>query len=196
MNTETRFKWLSALLGLSVLAIILESYYLWDLDKQLRAEQSEVVVASLPDNWTAWPDDWDPQGRFTQLQHQMNQLLSDMAPANSIFSHQGFGLSPSSPKITMADNSDDYTVTVLVPKGENVEVDTHVADNKLTINGKLTIKDDLKSGDPEKPDSSVGQTLAISQFSQTMDFPVRIDESRVRIKHNQDDIVITLPKMS
>lgn len=189
MNTEKKTRWLGGLLILCVVAIAAESFFLWDLHKQEKMQAAQTFSASWPKNWNPWSDKWAPSGQFMQLQKQMNKLMSQMSPGNSIFSHQGFGLSPASPKITMQDEADQYKVIVQVPKGEDVQVNTNMTGNQLTINGKV------KESKQQQANNFQGQSLAVSQFSQTMDFPAAIDESKVKIKHDDNRIVITVPKV-
>ena len=190
MSTNTKNKWLGALLGLCIVAIGIESYYLWSINKRVKTTDTQNLSASWPNTWNPWSDNRDPSGQFMQLQKQMNKMMSQMAPGNSIFSHQGFGLSPSSPKISMQDEADQYRVTVQVPKGEDVEVNTNLTGNQLTISGKV------KQTQQKQTNSFHGQSLAVSQFSQTMDFPAPIDDSGVKVKHKHNEIVITVPKVS
>lgn len=189
MSTNTGIKWLGLVLGLCVIAIALESYYLWNLRHKVETQNNPTFSAAWPKNWNPWSDNWDPTGQIAQLQQQMNNLMNQMSPGHSIFSQQGFGLSPSSPQITMHDGSKQYKVVVQVPKGEDVEINTNLSDNRLTIHGKVRQSTKQQSG------NALGQELAVSQFSQTMTLPDPVDESKMKVKQDDNQIVITVPKV-
>lgn len=195
MNTDTntqdksqsKIRWLGVLLGLCAITVVIETYYLWDEGQQEKAAQAAVVSVSMPDSWASVAD---PSGDFMRMQKQMNRMMSQLARDDSIFSLQGFGLSPASPRITLEDDTAQYKVVVNVPKGENVEVDTNLTGNQLTIDGKVSQTEKQQAGNTQ------GQSLAISQFSQTLSFPQQIDASQVKVTRDGNDVVITVPKLS
>lgn len=190
MISKTKFTWLSVLLGVAMIVIATESYFLWDLDKDVKNVEKQELSAFWPHDNTPWLGFWDPGDQFMQMQKQMNRLMNQMSAGNPFFSQHSFGLSPSSPRITMKDESDKYKVEVKVPKGEDVEINTKLKYNQLTINGTVKQSGKNHSG------SYSGQSLAISEFSQTMNFPDAIDDSGVKMKRDHNKIVITVPKIS
>ena len=196
MNTNSKINWLGGLLGICVIAIVVESYYLWNAHKAADHDKLQFVsgvstsAATPPKNLNnPWADIWGPNSQFAQLQKQMNQLMNQMSTGNSIFSQQGFGLSSGSPKISMHENSDNYKVTVDVPKGQNIQINTDLSGNELTIDGKV------KQSGGNQANGSGMQSLSVSQFSQTMYFPQPVNDSGMKIKRNDNQVVITVPKV-
>ncbi len=194
MNTNTKVKWLGSLLGLCLIAIVFESYYLWraeksGLDNQAQLNNGAAFSTTLPNNAGSWPGNWDPSGQFKQMQQQMNRLMNQMSATSSMFSQQGFGISSASPNISMQDEADKYKVIVDVPKGENIDINTNLSGNQLTIDGKVKQTDQSQSNNDRE------QSLSISEFSQTVNFPEPVKDSGVKVKHDSDQIVITVPKV-
>jgi HSP20 family protein len=193
MNVSIRTKWLGSLLGLCVIAIVVESYFLWSAEKsgfnKTPADKGQVFSAIAPKVSSPWFDDWDPNGQLKQMQQQMNRLMNQMSAASSAFTQQRFGPSQESPTISMHEEPDKYKVIVDVPKGENVQINTDVTGNQLTIDGKVRQTREGKSANADM------QSLSISQFSQTMSFPEPVKDSDVKVTRNNNQIVITVPKI-
>ena len=205
MQTNTKFKLLSLLLGLCLVLVVGLGYYSWQLSQQLNEATSDAPVtytpsplAPLPDPWPrTWDprlDNWDPSGRLSDLQKMMDEMLGTMSPGRSIFNNQGFGFSQSSPQITMEESTDDYTVVVAVPQGQEVELNTELSDNQLKITGKV------KTSKEDKGSSLFGgtgsyNTLSASRFSQTMTLPSDVDEAGMTIEHDELEITIRIPKI-
>lgn len=193
MNTSSKVKWLGGLVGVCVIALGVESYYLWHAEKsgseQNQANNALTFSAALPKDQNPWSGGWNPGAQFKQMQQQMNALMNQMSAANSMFSQQGFGASSASPRIAMQDEADKYKVIVDVPKGEKVEVNTHLSGNQLTVDGKV------KQSSESQSNGSREQALAVSEFSQTMRFPEPVKDSGVKVTHNDNQIVITVPKV-
>ena len=194
MNINTKVKWLGGLLGICVIAIAVESYYLWDAEKygphkNGQADNGQIFSTTLPKVANPWSSGWDPNGQFKQMQQQMDKLMNQMSTASSLFDQQEFGMATATPKISMQEEADKYKVVVEVPKGQKVEINTDVSGNKLTIEGKV------KQTNADQSNSAHEQSLSVSQFSQTMQFPEPVKDSDVKIQHNDNQIVITVPKV-
>ena len=200
MNADRKVRWLGILAGLCVIAVAVESYYLWDLQREVKTESDSIFAMSLPNislpktslrnQSTPWSDDWDIDKQFSQMQNQMDNMMRQMSRGHSIFSQHGFGLSPSSPKITMNEDADKYKVTVQVPEGEDVEINTDLTDNQLTISGKVRQQSSTDSSGAQR------QSLAISQFSQSLSLPGPVDNAHMKEEDKGNQIVITIPKIS
>ena len=205
MQTDTKFKLLSLLVGLCLALVVGLGYYSWQLSQQLDeatsrapATSAPYPLAPLPDPWPkTWDpklDNWDPSGRFSDLQQMMDDMLGTMSPGRSIFNNQGFGFSQSSPRITMEESANDYTVVVAVPQGQEVELNTELSGNQLKITGKV------KNSQEEKANKLFGgtssyNTLSASRFSQTMTLPSDVDEAGMTIEHDDSEITIRIPKI-
>lgn len=205
MQTDTKFKLLSLLVGLCLVLVFGMGYYSWQLSQQLDEATSRAPatgtpypLAPLPDPWPkTWDpklDNWDPSGRFSDLQKMMDDMLGTMSPGKSIFNNQGFGFSQSSPQITMEESTDDYTVIVAVPQGQEVELNTELSDNQLKITGKIK---NSQEGKASRLFGGTGSynTLSASRFSQTMTLPSDVDEAGMTIEHDDSEITIRIPKI-
>lgn len=162
-----------------------------------------VLVASPPQFFTRpdtnlhyRPDDRDPWANrrgsyrhFSELQKRIDEMMNSMAPGNSIFSNQGFGLSPSSPKITMDESADKYTFFVAVPEGQEVELNTELTGNIFKITGRVRNRLENSS------EGMMSRSMSSSQFSQSITLSELIDESGMVIDHKDKEIIITIPKI-
>ena len=193
MNIDAKVKWLGGLLGVCAIAITVESYYLWGaeksgLDKSMRVDAA--FSTALPKVPNSWSGGWDPTGQFQQMQQQMDKLMNQMSTASAMFDQQGFGIATASPQISMQDEAGAYKVVVAVPKGQKIEINTDLSGNTLTIDGKVNQTDERQSN------SAREQSLSVSQFSQTLQFPKPVKDSGVKMLRNDNQIVITVPKVS
>lgn len=194
MNIDTKVKWLGGLLGLCVIAIAVESYYLWgveksSINKSIKADNGLTFSTTLPKLPNPWFGSWDPNGQLSQMQQQIDKLMGQMSTANSMFDQQRFGPATATLNISMKDEADMYKVVVDVPKGEKVEINTNLSGNKLTIDGEVKQTNERQSNNARE------QSLSVSQFSQTMQFPEPVKDSGVKIQRNDNQIVITVPKV-
>ncbi|WP_020407334.1 Hsp20/alpha crystallin family protein [Hahella ganghwensis] len=198
MQTNQKQTWLSLALAICIGVIAVLGYYTWSLHQKIEDLQNRPYSGlpypsfnnphTWPGDWDPWSDNWDPTGKFSELQNYMDNLMNNMMPGNSIFSQQGFGLSPSSPKIDMENLSDKYVVTVTVPDSQDMELNTELADKVLTVSGKI------KSSEEDSSDSLRKKSISTSRFSQSIKLTDPIDESRMEISHQGKDILITIPK--
>jgi HSP20 family molecular chaperone IbpA len=202
METNTKIKLLSLIVGLCLLLICGLGYYSWQLSKQLQEPLQAPTVKSSPFGYLPdpWPRDWgprsntwDPSGRVSDLQKMMDDMVNSMSLGSSAFNNQGFGFSQSSPQIIMEESAEAYNIAVSIPKGQEVELNTELSDNQLKISGQVNNKTKAK------PNGLCGGThsfnaLSSSRFSQTMTFPAEIDEAGMTINHGESEITIKIPK--
>ena len=197
-NTTVRI--LGAALTLSLLVIDALSYKTWNLSNEVE-ELTETPPRSdfspdsesrpqWPENFDPWSGNWDPTGQFTAARKRMDAMMQAMLPGNSIFSHHGFGLSPSSPKVSVIDEEDEYRIVVDMVSGQEVEVNTEMENGVLTISGKINSHSENSSG------NVYGRSHATAQFSQSMTLPEPVDESAMKIDQRDDEIVIIIPKLN
>lgn len=195
METNTKIKLLRLLVGLCLIIICGLGYHSWQLSKKIQASSQETVnplpFSSMLD---PWPKGWDTSGRFSDLHNMMNEMMNRLSPGSSVFNNQGFGFSQPSPRITMKESAEEFTVVVSVPQGQEVELNTELSDNLLNISGKINNKTE------EKLDQLFGNTqsfstLSSSRFSQTMTLPAEIDETGMTITHGESEITIKIPKI-
>lgn len=193
---------LGVLVVMCLIAISSLGYYTWTLSNELEhvkkqpamergsSQNSQSNTSQFPwsDGFEPWINDWHSSEQFTQLQKQLDKMMGSMLPSNSLFSNRVFALSPSSPKITITESAQEYTVVVAVPKGQDVELNTDLSGNTLKISGKISIS----SGNNN--DSSVAQSVSTSTFSQSITLAEDIDESAMSIKRTDNKVVIKIAK--
>jgi len=197
MTTQPRTTWLGILFLVCGIAIGALGYYALHLRQQVGEMQANATVGpQQPATGMApLPKNWDPNGQFARMEKRMDDVMRQMMPNDPMlsqngFSQLGFGLSPASPEVTMNEDSDKYKVVVKVPKGENLQLNTDLADNTLTISGKVehNAKEDDSSG------KLVGQAESMSEFSQSITLDHPVDEAGMKVDRNGGDVVITIPK--
>ncbi|MCR8921279.1 Hsp20/alpha crystallin family protein [Dasania sp. GY-MA-18] len=197
MKTKQKQQYLLALLLLCLLTIAVLLYNNWRLQQQLNSlapwgniemPMMQNLADPWPKNWDPWAAPWDKDNHFSRLQKHMDEMMSQLIPGQSIFSHRGFGYSPSGPKITMADEAEHYQITITVPKGQQVELNTELSGNVFSLSGKVS------NSHSNRDDNTVQQAVSSSQFSQTITLAQAVDESGMRIEEQDQQIVITIPK--
>lgn len=187
MSTNNTIKILGVALGICLIVIAVQSFYLWKLHQKLDSYQTRSIF----DPWGPLPqltDPWDPNDHFSEFHKRINELMNRAIPGSSLFSHSGMGLSTPTPKITMNENADQYEITVHVPEGQNVELTTDISGNTLSITGKIHHTDESKSG------TAVSKSMTTSQFSQSMTLRYPVKESDIKMEQDDNNIVITIPK--
>ncbi len=210
MTTQIKNRWLGVLLGVCLMVIAAMSIYTWHLSRQLQA-----VSPATDNTWTenAWPTlgsssnatpYTNPNDTFSQMQQRMDAMMNSFLSgthqpfsssifSDPVFSASGFGASASSPRITMDETADQYIVIVTVPEGQEVELNTTLNDNQLTVSG--TVQRRIENTTNELfGGSRPYSTLSSSQFSQTMALPADIDEAGMDVKHEDSIITIVIPK--
>jgi HSP20 family molecular chaperone IbpA len=196
MTTQAKRAWIGFLFLACGIAIGALGYYALDLRQQVNQMQANTTTDQQPAMSTApLAQNWDPNGQFARMEKRMDDIMRQMMPNDPLlsqngFSQLGFGLSPASPEVTMDEDSDEYKVVVKVPEGENLQLNTDLADNTLTISGK--VESSAQEDDPSG--KLLGKAESMSQFSQTITLNHPVDEAGMKIDRDGDDIVITIPK--
>lgn len=199
MNTHSRIRLLGASVTVCILIIAVLSYNTWNLSKEVDALEvapplaeigsASKLVPSWPDDFDPWSGNWDPTGQFEAARKSMDAMMNGMLPGNSIFSNQGFGLSPASPSISMFDTDDEYRIVVDVQGGPDIELNTQLEDDVLTISGVVN------SATEDKASSAYGISHSSAWFSQSMTLPDPVDESSMTVDQSGEKIVVILPKL-
>lgn len=194
MNDQIKIRFLGVLLGVCFISIVGLGYAIWDLKTDIKEESTSFQSSSqaLPvprsKDWDPWRDPWDSSGHFSNMQKQMDEMMSLMMPGKSIFTQHGFGLSTSSPEITMKETKSAYEIDVSVPKGQEIEVNTKLEDGVLTISGKVnTTSENSAHG-------LFGKSLSTTQFSQSLTLPEPIDETAMAVENEDGYMKIRIPK--
>lgn len=145
----------------------------------------------LPDPFSrSWPGFMDPSGQIAEMQRRMDELMNSMTQGFPFFNQQdfGFGFINSGPAISMTETADAYQVTIAVPEGQAVELNTELNDNTLVVSGYV------KSEREENANGLSSRSMQESRFSQSVYLPGSIDEAGMQIDQQAAQIVVTVPK--
>lgn len=168
---------------------------------QLRAENQALKSPALHSNvpFDQWPsplfnqpntlsDPWELFQSLNDLQntkqpHSLFDRWFSQSDPNSLLSHSQKG---SSPTIDFDETDNAYIVTVNMPQGERVELNTNISGRVFTVSGKVISTSSDKNA---KFHSS-------RQFSQTLTLQSPIDETKMTSEQDNQTITITLPKLT
>ncbi|SFG84277.1 Hsp20/alpha crystallin family protein [Neptunomonas qingdaonensis] len=201
MKDKTKIRILAALVGVCFMCIAGLSYYTWHMKSNatasaIRMDQydpsNSLTLPALPDaglkDWNPWFDEWGNADQFMDLQKRMDEMMGQMLPGGSIFSQRGFGLSSASPEVKLKELKDAYEVEVILPQGQEVELNTHLEKGVLTISGKVKSTDESVNG------NTLGRQTSISQFSQSITLVEPVRESGISINRGDEIITVRVPK--
>jgi len=129
----------------------------------------------------------DPFSGFDQMRQRMEQMFG---AGGSLFDFPGAGFaSAAQPEIEMSEKPDAYVVTIELPEGSSdVELSTEVDNGQLSIEGKLTVRQD---------NSQQGRSITsmqTQQFSRRLPLPKDVDPLGIRNETQGNQVVVTLPK--
>jgi HSP20 family molecular chaperone IbpA len=199
MDVKTKIRWLSVTIVLCLVLISGLVYYKWTISDELNVQKRQAhtnteqpfnsTLPPWPNDWDPWEKGWDPSGQFSALQKKMDDMMGSMSPSHSIFNHQGFGFSPSTPKISLEETTNEYIIEVKVPEGTEIELNTELSDNIFSISGKVRNRQESNS------DSLWNKSISVSQFSQSMVLTSPIDKAGMVIDHKEKEILIKIPKI-
>ena len=210
MTTQIKTRWLGVLLGICLMVIAGLSVYSWQLSRQLQAAlpvSDNTWAGNTPpaaggsSNVTPYTN---PSDALSHMQQRMDDMMNSFfsgahQPFSSaffndpVFGASGWGASVSSPSITMDESADEYTVIVTIPDGQEVELNTTLSDNQLTISGTVHRRTE-NTADQLFGGSNTFSGMSSSQFSQTVTLPSAIDEAGMDVKHEDTTITVTIPK--
>ena len=193
MTKMSKLSWYRASIMVALVLVAGLGFFTWHLHQKVSRWQSETAFLN-PDisrqTFDPWSNNWDPGGHFAELQKQMDEMMNMMSSPRIPFSpgNLAFPDTAGSPKVEATETSENYKVTVQVPKGEEVKLSTKLDGNTLTISGKV------KTTREDSGNDAFASSLAMSQFSQTMTLPGPIDEKGMVVDQGDDEIVVTIPK--
>lgn len=198
MATDKKIKLSTLSLLVCGILLIVLGYSLWTLSNELEEVKEQIgkehfpslnsEIESWPEDWDPWENQWDPSGQFSDLRQRVDEMMNSMMPQNPFFNQHGFGFSSGMPNIEMDESEHAYIITVEVPKGQEVELNTELVDNTLKISGKIK-----QSREQTKDGISSRQSRA-SRFSQSIYLSREINESGMMIDNQKTQITITIPK--
>ncbi len=202
MNAQTKIRWLSATVGVCLVAMASLGYYAWTAKHEMDMFQakSEAVLAepalSLTDPKSGTVDPFiDPQmhlRNFSDLQKRMDEMMNRAFTGQPFFNHKDFdsvfGAGTLSPEVSVTESPDEYQVTVRVPQGQAIDLNTEISGNLLEISG------DLKNSTESNTGNVIQKSYSSSHFSQTLSLSEPVIESAMKTEHKGDNIIIHIPK--
>jgi HSP20 family molecular chaperone IbpA len=130
----------------------------------------------------------DPFTRMEQMRQQMNSVFGNSFSGISGLSGMQFTLQ--SPEIALEETSDEFRVRIQVPERHEIDLQTEVEDQQVTVFGKVTAESSSQNG------SASSQMLSSSQFSRRFDLPGSVDELGVHTIQDEQGLVVVIPKKS
>lgn len=195
MNRQRKSKFLQTLLLLSFALIIGLGYHSWQLQQKVDAIESHSMSSwSLP-----WGSGADPFSAMRDLQQRMDAWLGSSGLNDPLF--HAPSLSPgllddlslsgvASPKMMIEESSKAYTITIEVPQGKEVEINTSLENNYLSVSGVVKNQDDgVLHG-------LLGHSTQIMRFTRQFPLADNIDERAMTIDHEEGQMILTIPKRS
>jgi HSP20 family molecular chaperone IbpA len=168
---------------------------------QPSSPQGSAPLANGPDPFWGNEDPFEEMQRMQQQMHEhMQQLMNSFGmsgPGASLFdmdpfqggpgfgSSMGFGAEP---EFEFKENGDHYEVSISIPQGSNVEINTSTQGNNLTIEGKVTVEQNNQSK------GNAFRSQQTRQFARTLHLPEDVDPLGLTHETRGDHVVITLPK--
>ena len=145
---------------------------------------------------------FNPSQQLQQMQQRMDELFNSMtAPGGSLgsglggFGLGGFGPAGSSswqlqqPNIDLQESDKDYRITLSIADGSEIELETELEDQTLSISAEVRSEIRNNSGNMQSSSSSV------SQFSRSIFLDEAVDATGLKTEKGADEIVITIPKL-
>jgi len=171
------------------------------IEEKILAEIDPPGAASGNVNTFNWPQSTfaDPFSSLQQMQQQMDSLFGS-------FGFGGFGgfggiggisrpnsfssmtFSSATPRIEVSETPTEYRITIPVTPDEEIELNTSVEDNALSVSG--TIKNSANNQNQNFAASVFSQ----SQFSRTINLPEPVDEFGLTTQQTDSEIIISVPK--
>lgn len=160
---------------------------------QQRAETERQM--SLFDPWASMGFGSDPFQRLQQMQLQMDQLFNGMPGGSMNFSLSGpggfsaFSSAMRQPEIAVQESDEEYRVIIAVADGSEVELNTALVDNTLSISAQVRSEITNSNGGFQSSSTSV------SQFSRSIALDEAVDATGLRTEKTAEEIIITIPKI-
>lgn len=135
----------------------------------------------------------DPFAAMQQMQKQMDELFNS-ATGGSNFSFGGSGFGGFStplqqPEIEVEESDDEYRVVISVAKGTDLDLSTDLEDNTLSISAQIRSEQHASNGGTQSSSTSM------SQFSRSIMLDEPVDATGMKTQKNEDEVVISIPKV-
>ncbi len=148
-------------------------------------------------SWPSFPGitgmagDPDPFQRFAEMQRDMDAFMRSMSGGLPMFDSlmAGSGFSPATaPQIILEETPTEFIVLVEKPAGSEIELNTEVSGNLLTISGRTSARQDLDNG------SQLARSRHESHFSRSITLRQPVDELGMEIEYDDTTVRLRLPK--
>ena len=182
MNDKLKIKVLStSLIGSLVLAGAM-TFHTWQYHKDQLLDQTEQ--ASVQNSLDPFSDPFfsssDPMNTVSEMHKKMQAMMGQM-PHSDMFTTQSIAYD-------MQETSDEYLITIDIPEGQDLDLDTDLQDDQLIINAKLTSNSSDQSNGMSRNFSST------SQMQRSMYLSSDVDESAMKVNQDGQRVTISIPK--
>jgi len=202
--------WAKALLGLLVIAVAVQGYYLYQLAANKGNEDlsaAELSVAGMPmlpsTMMPAQPQqqpdplnspDWDPYAEIQRMRQQMDAMFNNTI---SQFPHGPDGAlfgSPLavSPKIDLKESDQAYDVAVDLPGADKANIKTSLEGQTLSIEAETD--QSTESQDQQADGSTLRKERWVGRFERSITLPDAVDASHMTTKYDNGVLRIHIPK--
>ncbi|GBD91866.1 18 kDa heat shock protein [bacterium BMS3Abin04] len=187
-------KWFLVVTVIFAVVILIEGYFIYDLNKQKKAEKSIVQLQDPADTLLPKPfkdfDKWNSLKEIQKIQRNMNKMFRDF---NSNFQidtsfskiFQEFSLSPA---VDIINGSNKYIVKVNLPGIENDKINVNVKDGILTIKTKEVEKE------TDKNSNFIERERFMGNFERSILLPKDVIVSKMKTEYKNGVLTITFPK--
>jgi len=148
----------------------------------------------------------DPFAQMQQMRQQMNHLFgsafggpfagSNASTFGTPFGRPGFGIQlngsllSSQPDIALEDKGDRFQIVIPVPENTQFDIKTELDENVLHLAATM------RSRQEDNRQNLYSSAISTSQFSRSIRLPGKVDATGMSTEHNDEQIVITIPKLS
>lgn len=189
---------LFAALALCLAAIAGLGYTSWNLHKKVEALQSTqvyeargadnqsvapLVVPNVDAHWNRLWNGFDPMlGDVSIFNQQMDRLFDRMTGQAWTSSSRNAAAAPA---IKFEEDTKEYRVTIESPEGMDVELNTELNENMLSVSGNL---------ERVEAQGDTGSSRFSSSFSRSILLAEPVDQSAMEVINDEDKITVRVPK--
>ncbi|MDH7942364.1 Hsp20/alpha crystallin family protein [Pseudohongiella sp. SYSU M77423] len=156
----------------------------------LRRLETQDIPQNPPLTQSAPMTGWDPFAEMNRMQQQIDRWMQGatlgfgQAQRGSLFS-----ATTAQPDIRIEEDTEAYRVRITVPEGSELELNTEVDDQRLTVSGAISSKVN------ETANGSTQRFFSSSQFSRQFTLNRPVDSLGMSKEATDNEVIITLPKV-
>jgi HSP20 family molecular chaperone IbpA len=136
--------------------------------------------------FTGTPGFADPFQQMNSLRQQMESFFGGTTQPSARVGGQAFA---GQPDILLRESPEALEFVIPVQEGTQLELNTDLRDNRLTIAGTLQWHEESSSG------GRFYSSARSSQFSRTVPLPGDVDATGVVTEHRGDEVVVRVPRV-